>query len=371
MSGHASGYNPRVMRPARRSLALALAASVALHAIALVLIHIPDGEATSAEDAPIEVALAPPEPAPAPPSAPRAAAPAALPPRQMVAPPDVINDRAPDNARFESDRDNTVLKETVAPGVPHPAPAAAPPPRQQPPPSRADAARARTAARDAADEEPAPRPKEARRDRAPALDDLFAPTDELVRAQREADDRAAEQAAKADDAQHGAGTGRRRLAIAVPPVIPEWSLPGKRGTFDYLPDIQRGDVTLLNTKANTFAPFVRRVGERVFQHLVIRQRSLEIQQILSAHDVVEMRVTLDRGGKLKTVRIETHSGSASMDDTLSEAVNTAAFDNNPPPAAANPAGEYEFVFAAQLRTFAPGQGNVPSRIESRLSVGLL
>jgi TonB family protein len=282
---------------------------------------------------------------------------------QMVAPPDVINNQPPDHARFESDEDNTVLKETVNQGVPHPAPppapAAAPAPRKAEP-----APRTRPAPHDNDDTREA-KQAEPHRSRAPALDDLFAPTDELVRSQREAD------RAEKDAPEQPAAAGRRRMALAVAPVVPEWSLPGHRGTFDYLPDIQRGDVTMLNTKANEFAPFVRRVGERVFQHLVIRQRTLELQQILNAHDAVEMRVTLDPTGKLKTVRIESHSGSASMDDTLSEAVNTAAFDNNPPKAAANAAGDYEFEFAAQLRAFTPGQGNVPSRIESRLSVGLL
>ncbi len=341
------------MRPSGRSLLFALLASLVLHAAALALIRIPEGQAVVPDDAPIEVALAPPESVTAPPARP------ALPEApQMVAPPDTINDRPPDHPRFEGDRDNTVLQETVNQGVPHPAP----PPAAAPLPRKAETSRGR--ARDGDDtsaEKPAPETRRA----APALEDLFAPTDELVRAQRQAD------RAERDAPEQPAAAGRRRMALAVAPVVPEWSLPGHRGTFDYLPDIQRGDVTLLNTKANEFAPFVRRVGERVFQHLVIRQRALELQQILNAHDAVEMRVTLDSRGKLKAVHVENHSGSASMDETLSEAVNTAAFDNNPPKAAANAAGDFEFVFAAQLRAFAPGQGNLPSRIESRLSVGLL
>jgi len=138
-----------------------------------------------------------------------------------------------------------------------------------------------------------------------------------------------------------------------------------------LPDIQRGSVTLLNTKANVFSPFVRRVGERVFQHLIIRQRRLELQQILSAHSPVQMRAILDSHGKLKSVQIDAQSGIATMDDTLSDALNTAAFDNNPPPAAANANGEFEFVFQAQLRAYQPAPGGGPGRIESRLSVGLL
>jgi len=370
VSGLASGYNRALMRA--RPLLLAIVASLLLHTTALVLVHIPEGHAVT-EDAPIEVALVPPQaaianaPLPKAPPAPQQQQPQ---PQQMVSPPDEINDRAPDHTRFESDRDNTVLKETVNPGVPHPA---APVPAQAPQPARkADAAsrdRQHADARDESDSDAATKPKQARRS-APALDDLFAPTDELVRAQR-AEDRAADVKRGADGEESPAAAGRRRLALAVPPVAPEWSLPGRRGTFDYLPDIQRGDVTLLNTKANVFAPFVRRVGERVFQHLILRQRALQLQQILTAHDVVEMRVVLDHGGKLKSVRIDNHSGSASMDDTLSQAINTAAFDNNPPSAAANSAGEYEFVFAAQLRTFEPGQGGTPSRVESRLSVGLM
>ena len=135
--------------------------------------------------------------------------------------------------------------------------------------------------------------------------------------------------------------------------------------------IQRGSVTLLNTKANVFSPFVRRVGERVFQHLIIRQRRLELQQILSANHPVQMRAVLDPTGKLKSVQIEGQSGSANMDDTLSDALNTAAFDNNPPKAAANANGDFEFVFQAQLRAYQPSPGGGSGRIESRLSVGLL
>jgi hypothetical protein len=177
--------------------------------------------------------------------------------------------------------------------------------------------------------------------------------------------------AETPPADQESGTGRRRLALAVPPVAPDWALAGNRGTLDNLPDIQRGSVTLLNTKANEFSPFVRRVGERVFQHLIIRQRRLELQQILNAHHPVRMRAVLDARGKLKSVQIDEQSGSATMDDTLSDALNTAAFDNNPPPAAANANGDFEFVFQAQLRAFQPGAGGAPGRIESRLSVALL
>jgi hypothetical protein len=342
----------------RRPFALAIALSALLHVLIFVLLPLPTGAARPAPEMPMEVALVPPEP----PKPPPPAAPAR---RQLVAPPDAINDRPPENPRFESDRDNTVEHETVNPGVPNPGPEALPAPKtaprpaiaaDRPPPARQPK---QPAARPAAP--PKPAPPEPRR--APALDDLFAKTDELVRAQRAAP--------QADADAQEAGTGRRKLALAVPPVTPEWSLPGARGTLDNLPDIQRGSVTLLNTKANVFSPFVRRVGERVFQHLIIRQRRLDLQQILSADHPVQMRAILDSTGKLKSVQIEGQSGSANMDDTLSDALNTAAFDNNPPKAAANANGDFEFVFQAQLRAYQPAAGGGPGRIESRLSVALL
>jgi hypothetical protein len=317
------------------------------------------------ESTPIEVALLRPDA--------RDAAPAPPPARQMVAPSDENNDRPPDVARFESDRDNTVVRESVRPGVPNPAPVAPPRPAVHQHP-RAGAEGGKPAARGSEAGAAAARGRRhgdlegdaMQSAHPPALQDLFASTDELVQAERRA-----RQRAEAEVAEKRPGMARQRVALAVPPVAPEWSLPGIKGTLDHLPDIQRGDVTLLNTKANVFAPFVRRVGERVFQHLIIRQRSLELHQILSAHGPVQMRVLLDRGGKLSSLSVEGRSGSATMDDTLSDALNTAAFDNNPPAAAANADGNYEFMFQAQLRAFEPGEGGLPGRIESRLSVGLL
>jgi len=339
-----------------RPLTLAIALSFLLHlSILLLAPKLPTREWQPPET-PLEVALVPPE-APKPP----AAAPAA---RQLVAPPDVINDRPPENPRFESDRDNTVEHETVKPGVPNPGPIAPPAPKQPAPPQRASVPDRPAAAKPKQQQaaRPAPEPKAEPREakRVPALDDLFL-GDKLVQQPKQEDAAAKEQS----------GTGRRKLALAVAPVAPDWALPGTRGTLDNLPDIQRGAVTLLNTKANSFAPFVRRVGERVFQHLIIRQRRLEIQQILSAQSPVQMRAILDARGKLKSVQIDGQSGSALMDDTLSDALNTAAFDNNPPRAAANANGEYEFLFHAQLRAYQPGPGGSPGRVESRLSVGLL
>ncbi len=347
-----------------RSLTYAIALSALVHLTAFLTLPLPKLADRTVVERPLEVALLPPE-APKPVPAPAK--------RQIVAPPDQINDRVPENPRFESDRDNTVEHETVNPGVPNPGPLAPPAPKVPPQsasvPERAPRPQPERAAPPpkAVTRQPkaaAPPPKAVVQDprHAPALDDLFASREELVAAQRATIERQADQEN---------GTGRRKLALNVAPVAPDWALPGNRGTLDNLPDIQRGAVTLLNTKANVFAPFVRRVGERVFQHLIIRQRRLELEQIMSARSPVLMRAILDARGKLKSVQIEGQSGSALMDDTLSDALDTAAFDNNPPKAAANANGEYEFIFQAQLRAYQPGPSGVGGRVESRLSVGLL
>ena len=95
----------------------------------------------------------------------------------MVAPPDVINDRPPENPRFESDRDNTVEHETVNPGVPNPGPIAPPAPKQPAPPQRASVPDRAPAAKPKPQQaaRPAPEPKAEPREakRVPALDDLF------------------------------------------------------------------------------------------------------------------------------------------------------------------------------------------------------
>ncbi len=336
-------------RGRRHPLFLALAVSMLFHALAVFTFPVPEGGAVVPVRQPIEVALLDPPPPPEPVEP--------EPEPQIVSPPDEVNEQEPDETRFQSDHDNVVLQETVRKGVPNPAPPE--PQRKAQPEVREEPSESQPPPAEAAPREPDP-------GHAPALEDLFASTDELVRAQqgKAAHDTPPEEPSETSESE-------RRLARAVAPAAPTWSLPGPAGTLDHLPSIQRGDVTLLNTKANVFAPFVRRVGERVFQHLIIRQRRLEIEQILSAREYVKMRVLLDPQGRLRSVTLEGQSGSATMDRTLADALDTAAFDNNPPRAAANTNGDYEFLFQARLRAVQQAPRGRPSRIESRLSVALL
>jgi len=107
----------------RRPLLLALLLSASLHALGILTVPAHQAQSRPSAPAPIEVALLRPEP-PTPPEPPR---PEVALPRQIVAPPDTVNERPPDRPRFESDRDNVVLRESVRPGVPKPAPPLPPP----------------------------------------------------------------------------------------------------------------------------------------------------------------------------------------------------------------------------------------------------
>ena len=163
----------------------------------------------------------------------------------------------------------------------------------------------------------------------------------------------------------------RDLLRAPPPA--RGLLAGLRGTYDNLPSVAAGKLTFLNTKADRFAPFVRRVGTRVFENLLIEQRKrLNANEILAARNSTTVRVLLSPEGKLKDIEIVERSGSQSMDGTLLEALRAAAFDANPPREASKEDGTYEFIFRAQVLAQVGSGSNGPrlQRVESRLQVGL-
>ena len=243
-------------------------------------------------------------------------------------------------------------------------------PRERPiAPTRQSTARPRAERADRDDDSPRGNTRPARR-RLPGLDDLLPPAAEVLAGA----DRAM---AAAPEAAAARPTGRaadpRRDLVSAPPPKPGF-FGGPRGTFDSLPDVGQGSMTMLNTKADRFAPFVRRVGTRVFQNLLIFQRQhLALNDIIAAHEAVTVRCLLDKEGRLKDVMVEDRSGSLAVDQTLLDALREAAFDANPPPSAANAKGEFEFLFESRL---SASIGDGPSgpqvrMIESRLRVGLL
>jgi len=400
--------------PRTSTLLYFLLLSIAVHLALLLWLRGATLSIGNVEPPPVVVKLAPApaEPArPAPRPAPQQAPAVAQPAQQIVAPSDQENNLPPDGRAFLSDRDNRVDRETIKRGnpeagtpqqpqpqpqpqqqvasAPKPPPAAPPkPPAEQSakaaakapprPPAKAPPAKAPQAKapqRQAPAREARPTEERQRGDtipqRLPGLNELFAPPDEVL-AKAEVDRRATGDAAGGAAARAAADDPRKDLVSAPPPAPGLFG--GMRGSFDALPDVAQGNLTMLNTKADRFAPFVRRVGTRVFQNLLIYQRqNLEASDILAANDVVTARVTLDAAGKLKSLEVDEHSGSMAVDQTLLDALRQAAFDDNPPKAAANASGEYEFIFQAQLLAgVGPGaRGPELRTVESRLRIGLL
>jgi hypothetical protein len=400
--------------PRSSTLLYFLLLSLALHALLLLWTRGASLSIGDVEPPPVVVKLASPPPeraAPARPAPQPQPQGQAQPTNQVVAPSDQENNLTPEGRAFLSDRDNRVDQETIKRGnpdagaqpqaqqppqqvasAPQPAPPPAPRPAPAEPAAKAPAkappkppqAKAPPAkAPPAKQQRPAPareaKPTEERQrgetipQRLPGLNELFAPPDEVL-AKAELDRQAAARAAGGGAAARpGAVDDPRKDLVSAPPPAPGL-FGGMRGSFDALPDVAQGNLTMLNTKADRFAPFVRRVGTRVFQNLLIYQRqNLEASDIIAATDIVTARVILDSSGKLKTLEVDDHSGSMAVDQTLIDALRQAAFDDNPPKAAANANGEFEFVFQAQLLAgVGPGaRGPELRSVESRLRIGLL
>jgi hypothetical protein len=133
---------------------------------------------------------------------------------------------------------------------------------------------------------------------------------------------------------------------------------GRRGTMDFLPDVREGDVTLLNTKAELFAPFVRRVAQRVFQNQIITLRR-DVPRIgVSTTESAAVEAIMNRQGKLISVRVTEQSGTStvSVDRHLQRACQQAFFDLNPPPGAESNDGHIHFVFRTEVQVVATPQG---------------
>ncbi len=145
----------------------------------------------------------------------------------------------------------------------------------------------------------------------------------------------------------------------------------RSGSSDYLPDIQDGDLTLLNAKADRHAVFVRRVALQVFGAL--RRESwaeLSSQSIRRLRDYTTIRAVMSPEGRLLEVVFEGGSGVGEFDNLVKKAAQIGAWDKNPPSSAKHADGNIHFIFKA--RTWSRHIGE--ARREQRwllLSTGLL
>lgn len=290
--------------------------------------------------------------------------PPAVPEQQIVSVPDEVNDQVPDKTRFLSDRNTAVKEQTVAVGTPLTKP---PEEEKLPTPDKADKVPQQEPTQLALNtpgrsrKPPVDNPleqalKDAKHKRSPLQGDpkarkakpqLFArPDDVLAKGWLSTDGDAEDE----EEAQRTPPSGNELLAMAPPPARENFlTMPGPRGTLDYLPDVRKGNLTFLNTKASRFAPFVRRVAQRVFQHLLIRQRrNLQVDDVVAARNHVQLQAKLDDKGVLRGVTLHTRSGSYAVDESLLDACQQGAWDENPPPEAKSEDGFYYFIFRSRI-----------------------
>lgn len=311
--------------------------------------------------------VVPPQDASVPPPAPP---PALLPEQQIVSPPDAGENRPPEATRLLSDRDTSVPEQMIRRGEPEagPAPPEAPPAGAEAPDTRAQAPQKAPAAGEpapparkpaatapgAAPRAEAPPSRAAHADAqqlaaVPSLDQLlpaapqvaregFAQADEAPKAEA-----AAPRADRGDLLRYGGLSG---------------DSGGRRGVFDYIPDVREGDITLLNTKAEQFSPFVRRVAIRVFQNLVISLRRELTNQARSGQEFVVIEAIMSRKGDLVSLNVKDRSGTSALstDRHLQRACYDGFFDRNPPPGAESNDGNIHFLFTTRVNLMLDAGG---------------
>lgn len=347
----------------------ALVVSVLLHGLLLSLlplirrahIEIPPPQLVDVDLVSVPKAV----PRPAPPAAPAIQAPPApappaipVPKQQVVSPPAEGEEKEPPNARYLSDRNNTVKEEMI-----HRAQPAAGDPdakREAPPAQAAAKERARTKperAQQAAEPQPVrPRPN-TQVAALPKLDQLLPPAGDMIRQGVVQPQPAAP--SQAEPPQQEASAKRTDLLRHGDP----WRTGGVRGgSLDFLPAVREGDITLLNTKAEQFAPFVRRVAIRVFENFWILVRHRVYGSFRgSAEEYATLEAIMDKQGQLVSVNVKDRSVSVALatDQNLQNACREGFFDRNPPAGAEANDGNIHFLFQARVSVSFDPTGRGP------------
>ena len=158
----------------------------------------------------------------------------------------------------------------------------------------------------------------------------------------------------------------RREAFAVRP-----------GINDFLPGVREGDITLLNTKAERFAPFVRRVAGRIFQHLDIRLRqSINQSGLRNGEEYAVVEAIMSKQGRLVSAKVVERQSTSMLNADrilLSVTEPETFFDANPPPGAEANDGNIHFILLVQLAVQTvqdPRSGRVGAGYHGIAGVGL-
>jgi hypothetical protein len=283
-----------------------------------------------------------------------------VPKMQIVSPPDAGEEKEPENARLLSDRNNTVKEETIKRGEPLPGD----PDAKSKPPEQVASAKVDKP-------HPAPRPvtEEAHpksKAALPKLDQLLPTAGDLMREGIGEPDKAA----PAPAPEQEASTKRDDLLRHGDPWHTSSLHPG---SMDFLPAVREGDITMLNTKAEQFAPFVRRVAMRVFENFwMTLRRNVGAGFAESVQEYAVVEAVMDKQGKFVSMSLKDRSGSivVATDRNLQNACREGFFDRNPPSGAEANDGNIHFLFQAQVQLFVDPRRGGPTG-GAMMSAGLL
>jgi TonB family protein len=254
------------------------------------------------------------------------------PPGQVVELPPRAPSERPRKARFVSEQDSSVEKETKRLGR---SPGAAAPPgllamREPPAPSPAPSPK------------PSPAPAPGPPTPAPPAQPAPAPP-----TPQDPEGALAAERPRVEPEAGPAAPERDRAPGAQPPpsLLPTSAqlanaLAGG-GTLDNLADIDDGDATALNAKSWKFASFFNRVKRQVAEHwrpgIEYERRDPTGQVYGTGSWVTFLRIVLKPDGALASVIIQKTSGLEFLDDVAVEAVKRGQPYPNPPPQLVDPA----------------------------------
>jgi outer membrane biosynthesis protein TonB len=264
-----------------------------------------------------------------------------LPEQQVVSPSEGGEEKPPPDTRLLSERDSTVEEQMVRHGEPAPA-------------------------EEGPEEQGAGVPGEKDRGNGRAADEAttlasLPPLERLLPSAIDLADAGYGRAEEGDAKEKpgDAAKQRRRSADAWLPSSDVW------GTLDFLPDVQSGNITLLNTKAELYAPFVRRVALRVFQNLLISLRHELSRSRQATEETVTMEAIMTPRGDLLATKVTERSAQLGLgtDRLLQLACTQGFFDRNPPPGAEAEDGNIHFLLRTRvLAMVSPNRAQYGYRI---------
>jgi TonB family protein len=124
---------------------------------------------------------------------------------------------------------------------------------------------------------------------------------------------------------------------------------GRRGSMDWLDDVEEGQENLLNTKRTKFASFFNRVRNAVAQHwhpeVVHAARDPHGQIYGTKTRTTQLRISLQPDGSVDRIWVDGPSGVEYLDEEAIRAVRAAAPFTNPPAQLIDPeTGTIDFSF---------------------------